>query len=74
MKFAVDMTSQTINTTGMHISEVFRMKLAWALIGFQILPHGFRKVADTNIYSIIVDIPAFQLYEYKFLNGDQFLR
>ena len=27
---------------------------------------------STEIYSIVVDIPAFAKYEYKFLNGDQF--
>jgi len=27
---------------------------------------------ESDIYSIVLDIPAFQKYEYKFINGDQF--
>ena len=72
VKFAVDMSGQIINATGIHVSGDFQ-----AAAGF---PGGDwtsntllnRETNDTNIYSIIVDIPAFRKYEYKFMNGDQF--
>ncbi|MEP7263460.1 MAG: T9SS type A sorting domain-containing protein [Bacteroidota bacterium] len=72
VKFAVDMTGQTLNVTGMHISGDFQ-----TLAGF---PGGdwasnttpLAQEGATNIYSIIVEIPAFAKYEYKFVNGDQF--
>lgn len=72
VKFAVDMTGQTMNPTGMHVSGDFQ-----TLAGF---PGGdwasnttpLTQEGATNIYSIIVDIPAFAKYEYKFVNGDQF--
>jgi hypothetical protein len=31
-----------------------------------------QELGDTNLYSIVVNIPAFTKYEYKFANGDQF--
>lgn len=73
VKFAVDMTGITVNSTGVHVTGDFQ-----TLAGF---PNGdwqsnttpmFQELADTNIYSIVVDVPAFAKYEYKFLNGDQF--
>lgn len=73
LKFAVDMTGITVNSTGVHVTGDFQ-----TLAGF---PNGdwqsnttpmVQEVADTNIYSIVVDVPAFAKYEYKFLNGDQF--
>lgn len=73
VKFAVDMTGQTILSTGIHIAGDFQ-----TLAGF---PGGdwmsnttplTQESGDTNIYSIVVDIPAFAKYEYKFINGDQF--
>jgi hypothetical protein len=73
VKFAVDMTGQVINPTGVHVTGDFQ-----TLAGY---PGGdwasnttlmTQETADTNIYSVIVDIPAFAKYEYKFVNGDQF--
>lgn len=72
VKFAVDMTGQTINVTGIHVAGDFQ-----TLAGF---PGGdwasntttLTQEGTTDIYSIVVDIPAFAKYEYKFINGDQF--
>ena len=30
-----------------------------------------KETADTNIYSVVLELKAFKKYEYKFLNGDQ---
>ena len=74
VKFAVDMTGVPLNITGagMHIAGDFQ-----AVAGF---PGGdwvsnstpLTQEGTTDIYSIVVDIPAFAKYEYKFINGDQF--
>ncbi len=72
VKFAVDMTGQIINVTGIHVAGDFQ-----TLAGF---PGGdwasntttLTQEGSTDIYSIVVDIPAFAKYEYKFINGDQF--
>lgn len=73
VKFACDMTGQVINPNGIHVSGDFQ-----TLAGF---PGGdwasnttpiTLEDSITNIYSIVVDIPAFAKYEYKFVNGDMF--
>lgn len=72
VKFAVNMMNEVVNTTGVHVMGDFQ-----AVAGF---PNGdwqpnttamFQESGDTNIYSVVVDIPAFRKYEYRFLNGDQ---
>jgi alpha-amylase len=72
VKFAVDMTGLLVNSTGVHISGDFQTLAGsgpdWAS-NTTVLT---QETADTNIYSIVVDIPAFAKYEYKFLNGDMF--
>lgn len=73
VKFAVDMTGIPISTLGMHIAGDFQTVAGFAggdwMSGTTPLT---QEVSDTNIYSIVVDIPAFRKYEYKFVNGDQF--
>lgn len=73
VKFAVDMSGNTINTTGIHVTGDFQTIAGFP--GGDFMPNTTtltQEVADTNIYSIVVDIPAFAKYEYKFVNGDQF--
>ena len=72
VKFAVDMDTNTVSPNGIHVTGDFQ-----ALAGF---PGGDWTSNETvctqegtsTIYSVIVDIPAFAKYEYKFVNGDQF--
>lgn len=69
IKFAVDMTGQTISPNGVHLAGDFQ-----AMIGFG--PDwdpgtlSMTKEGNTSIYSVIVNIPAFRKYEYRFINGD----
>ncbi len=72
VKFAVDMTGQVINVTGIHVAGDFQTLAGfpggdWASNTTTLTQEGI-----TDIYSIVVDIPAFAKYEYKFVNGDQF--
>lgn len=70
VKFAVDMSGQTISPNGVHIMGDFQ---ALAGLGTDWNPATatLTQEGSTNIYSIIVNIPAFRKYEYRFLNGDQ---
>jgi len=73
VKFSVDMTGQTINTTGVHVAGDFQTIAGfaggdWNSASTTLTP----EVSNPNIYSIVVDIPAFTKYEYKYVNGDQF--
>ena len=73
VKFAVDMTGISINATGMHIAGDFQSVIGvpagdWSSDGTPLI----QDVSNPDIYSIVVDLPAFRKYEYKFLNGDQF--
>lgn len=73
IKFSVDMAGITISPFGMHITGDFQTLAGYA--GGDWMPNNTpltQEISDTNIYSIIVDIPAFAKYEYKFVNGDQF--
>lgn len=73
VKFAVDMTGIAINATGMHITGDFQAAAGFTGGDWQSNTTSlYQESVDTNIYSIVVDIPAFAKYEYKFLNGDQF--
>lgn len=71
VKFAVDMRNEIVNTTGVHISGDFQVAAGYASDWCaECTP--LTEEDSSGIYSIVVDIPAFQKYEYKFLNGDQF--
>ena len=71
VKFSVNMTGQTINTTGIHIMASFQFSLGCPVDFDPACTQLAQETTDTNIYSIIVDIPAFVLYEYRYVNGDQ---
>lgn len=71
VKFAVDMTDQTINATGVHVAGDFQTAAGFSGGDWQSNTTLLTKEGLTDIYSIVVDIPAMAKYEYKFLNGDQ---
>ena len=72
VKFAVDMTGQTVNTTGVHVSGDFQTIAGFPGGDWNSATTTMTQEGATQIYSVIVDIPAFSKYEYKFVNGDQF--
>ena len=71
VKFSVDMDTITINATGIHVMGDFQAAAGFP--GGDWLPNTtlMTQEATSTIYSVIVDIPAFTKYEYKFVNGDQ---
>ena len=72
VKFAVDMTGQTISANGVHVAGDFQTAAGYAGGDWQSGTTTLTQVGSSSIYSIVVDIPAFHKYEYKFVNGDQF--
>jgi alpha-amylase len=71
VRFSVDMTGQAVDTTGVHVAGDFQEEAGFAGGDWQ--PNTTVMTSDPGsaIYSVVVDIPAFSKYEYKFLNGDQ---
>ena len=67
VKFAVNMTGQTISTYGVHVAGDFQTIAGFTGGDWASNTTLMTQEADTNIYSIVVDIPAFSKYEYKFL-------
>jgi alpha-amylase len=72
VKFAVDMTGQTVSSNGVHVTGDFQTAAGYSGGNWQSNTTTLTQEGTTNIYSVVVNIPAFKKYEYKFLNGDQF--
>jgi alpha-amylase len=71
VRFSVDMTGQTVDTTGVHVAGDFQEEAGFAGGDWQPNTTVMACVSASSIYCVVVDIPAFAKYEYKFLNGDQ---
>ncbi len=72
VKMTVDMHGQVKNVTGIHVFGDFQAAAGFA--GGDWIPGSTlmtQELADTNLYSVVFDVPAFHLYMYQFINGDQ---
>lgn len=69
VKFSVDMAGQTISAAGVHIVGDFQSEAGLGPDFAQLSPMVHE---SGSVYSLIVNIPAFRKYEYKFANGDLF--
>lgn len=68
VKFMVDMDTVTVNVNGIHITGDFQDEAGFTTDWDPgITP--MTQVGSTSIYSIVVDIPAFRHYEFKYVNG-----
>jgi Secretion system C-terminal sorting domain len=72
VKFSVDMTGQAISPLGVHLTGDFQAMLGYAGGDWQANTTTMTQVGTTNVFSIVLNLPAFAKYEYKFVNGDQF--
>ncbi|MCE3225848.1 MAG: C-terminal target protein [Bacteroidetes bacterium] len=70
VKFAVDMTTFTISPNGIHVMGDFQV-IAGFSADWDAGATTLTQEGSSNIYSIVVDLPAFQKYEFKFVDGDQ---
>ncbi len=71
VRFSVDMSGQTISPNGVHISGDFQDEAGFPK-DWDSKSTVLKKESGTDIYSVVVQIPAFRKYEYKFVNGDMF--
>lgn len=71
VKFAVNMSAETVNAAGIHVYGDFQGAAGYPFDWDPGSTAMTQEVTDTNVYSIVVDIPAFRVYEYRFINGDQ---
>ncbi len=76
VKFSVDMspvylTGDSVHAAGIHVYGNFQGAAGYPYDWDPGTTSLTRETADTMIYSIVVDIPAFLTYEYRFINGDQ---
>lgn len=68
VKFAVDMGTYTINPNGIHLMSDFQVAIGLAA-DWDPSTLALTQEASSTIYSVIVDIPAFAKYEFKYVNG-----
>jgi hypothetical protein len=71
VKFAVDLSGLTANPLGVHVAGDFQVLAGFGTDDWISNTTPLTREGTSNIYSIIVDIPAFAKYEFKFINGDQ---
>ena len=73
VKFAVDMsTVDSVNATGVHLGGTFQTLPGFSGVAFDatsitMLP----ETTGSLIYKVVLNLPANQMYEYRFYNGDQ---
>ncbi|MEY4330964.1 MAG: hypothetical protein RL609_1712 [Bacteroidota bacterium] len=71
VRFSVDMADQTISALGVHVMGDFQDEAGFINGDWQPNTVLMTPNADSTIFSIVVEIPAFRKYEYRFINGDQ---
>lgn len=69
VKFQVDMTGQTISPNGVHVAGNFQAA-AGASGNWKPGETALSNGGSGNIYSVIVDIPANAIYEFKYINDN----
>lgn len=69
IKFAVDMATHTINPNGIHLMSDFQAYLGLPLGDWQPNTLQLNQEGASTIYSVILNLPAFAKYEFKFVNG-----
>lgn len=72
IRFTVDMTDQSVSPNGVHLTGDFQALLGLEGGDWQSNTLLLTQQSDTNLYSVVLDLPAFRKYEYKYVNGDQF--
>ena len=63
------MKGTPVNVNGMHVTGDFQDEAGFPADWDPGTTAMAKETADTNIWSIVVNIPAFRHYEFKFING-----
>ena len=71
IKFAVNMSNEIVNTTGIHVFGDFQEAAGYPFNWDPGSTEMVQELTDTNVYSVVIDVPAFHIYEYRYINGDQ---
>ncbi len=71
IKFAVDMSGQVLSPNGIHVMGDFQTTAGFTGGDWNPGTTTLTQEGTTDIYSIVLDLPAFTKYEYKYVNGDQ---
>jgi hypothetical protein len=73
IKFSVSMKNTPLNITGagIHVAGTFQTYLGASSNWDPAFNPMIKDLVDTNVYSLVVDLPANKMYEYKYINGDQ---
>jgi hypothetical protein len=69
--FAVNMEAWVVDSAGVHVTGDFQDEAGFAADWDPGTTDMVQDVNDTNIWWIVLDIPAFSHYEFKYVNGDQ---
>ncbi len=73
VKFMVNMSGLVKNSFGIHITGDFQTIAGYAGGDWNSASTPMvQEPGDTNLYSLVVDLPAMSKFEYKFVNGVQF--
>lgn len=73
VKFMVNMSGLVKSSFGMHITGDFQTIAGYAGGDWNSASTPMvQEPGDTNLYSLVVDLPAMNKYEFKFVNGVQF--
>lgn len=67
--FSVNMASWAVDTGGVHVTGDFQDEAGFAADWDPGTTAMMQDANDTNLYWVVVDIPAFQKYEFKYVNG-----
>jgi len=71
IKLSVNMYNEVVNTTGVHVYGDFQEAAGYQFNWDPGATEMMQEAGDTNVYSIVIEVPAFTIYEYRFINGDQ---
>jgi hypothetical protein len=69
VKFSVDMTGREIDFWGVHVAGDFQVAAGVSKDNWNPEASKMIKQGNSNIYSIIINIPAHRKYEYRYFNG-----
>jgi hypothetical protein len=69
IKFSVDMDTITPNVNGIHITGDFQDEAGYPADWDPATTELIKESPSSTIYSIVLDLPAFNKYEFKFVNG-----
>jgi alpha-amylase len=63
------MSQQVVSPNGIHVTGDFQDEAGYPSDWDPATTPMMQEPADTNIYSVVLDLPAFTKYEFKFVNG-----